>query len=57
MYKEFSVRDYGCYLINEAGEKVTDGSIQTASPNELSFTDISVLDFGNMTIDTQYHNL
>ncbi|MBQ4067861.1 MAG: Ig-like domain-containing protein [Lachnospiraceae bacterium] len=54
VYKEFSVRDYGCYLINEVGEKVTDGSIQTASPNELSFTDISVLDFGNMTIDTQY---
>lgn len=53
-YKEFSVRDYGCYLINEAGEKVIDGSIQTVSPNVLSFADINVLDLGDMTIGKEY---
>ncbi len=53
-YKQFDIRDYGCYLLNEAGEKVIDGSIQTVSPSELSFADISVLDFGDMTIGTQY---
>ena len=54
VYKEFSVRDYGCYLLNEAGEKVTDGSIQTVSPNVLSFADSNVLDLGDMKIGTEY---